>query len=137
MNEEVFRLADELKAKKLAKEEMEAKVKALNGEIDELDAKLCEEMVNQELDKFTRNGSTFYLKSRLFASPVAEHKVEFIQALKDNNCGNLITEQVNANTLSSFIKEFQETHDGLERPEFLGEDLLNIFVKTSIGIRKS
>ncbi len=136
-NQQIFNLADELKAKKLEKDNLDAKVKALNAEIEELDAKLCEEMTNNELDKFTRNGSTFYLKSRLFASPVAEHKPEFLQALKDNDCGNLITEQVNANTLSSFIKEFQETHDGVERPEFLGEDLLKIFTKTSIGIRKS
>ena len=135
-NQEIFNLADELKAKKNEKDELDAKVKALNAEIETLDAKLCEEMTNQELDKFTRNGNTFYLKSRLFASPVAERKPEFLQALKDNDCGNLITEQVNANTLASFIKEYNETHN-CERPDFLGEELLNIYTKTSVGIRKS
>ena len=48
-NKELFDLADELKAKKLEKEELDAKVKALNAEIETLDAKLCEEMTNQEL----------------------------------------------------------------------------------------
>lgn len=85
-NQEIFNLADELKAKRNEKEELDAKVKAQNAEIETLDAKLCEEMTNQELDKFTRNGNTFYLKSRLFASPVAERKPEFLQALKDNDC---------------------------------------------------
>ena len=135
-NQQIFNLADELKAKKLEKDELDAKVKAINVEIEELDAKLCEEMTNNELDKFTRNGSTFYLKSRLFASPVAEHKPEFLQALKDNDCGNLITEQVNANTLASWVKEYNESH-GTERPEFLSEELLNIYTKVSVGIRKS
>ena len=135
-NQQIFNLADELKAKKIEKDNLDAKVKALNAEIEELDAKLCEEMTNNELDKFTRNGSTFYLKSRLFASPVAERKPEFLQALKDNDCGNLITEQVNANTLASWVKEYNESH-GTERPEFLSEELLNIYTKVSVGIRKS
>ena len=136
-NKELFDLADELKAKKLEKEELDAKVKALNAEIETIDEKLTKSMTEAEVDKFSRNGSTFYLKSRLFASLIAERKPEFLQALKDNDCGNLITEQVNANTLSSFIKEYRETHEGSERPEFLPEDLLNIYEKVSVGIRKS
>ncbi len=88
------------------------------------------------MDKFTRNGSTYYLKSRLFASPVAEHKPEFMQALKDNGCSELITETVNANTLASWVKEYNESH-GTERPEFLSEELLNIYTKVNVGIRKS
>lgn len=136
-NKELFDLADELKTKKLEKEELDAKVKALSAEIETIDEKLTKSMTEAEVDKFSRNGSTFYLKSRLFASPIAERKPEFFKALRDNDCGNLITEQVNANTLSSFIKEYRETHEGSERPEFLPEDLLNIYEKVSVGIRKS
>ena len=134
--EEIFKLADELKERNAKKDELNAELKSVTAEIADIDEKLTQAMTDAELDKFTRNGSTFYLKSRLFASPVAEHKPEFLQALKDNDCGNLITEQVNANTLASWVKEYNELH-GTERPEFLSEELLNIYTKVSVGIRKS
>ena len=136
MNEAIFNLADELSALKAEKEELDAKLKALNVEIETVDGKLTEAMTNAEVDKFTRNGNTFYLKSRLFASPIAERKVEFLKALRDNDCGNLITEQVNANTLSSWVKEYNEANN-CERPSFLPEELLNIYTKVNVGIRKS
>ena len=136
MKEEIFKLADELKERNARKDELNAELKSLNVEIAEIDEKLTKEMTDAEVDKFTRNGSTFYLKSRLFASPVAEHKPEFMQALKDNGCSELITETVNANTLASWVKEYNESH-GVERPEFLSEELLNIYTKVGVGIRKS
>ena len=136
MKEEIFKLADELKERNARKDELNAELKSLNAEIAEIDEKLTQEMTDAEVDKFTRNGSTFYLKSRLYASPVTEHKPEFMKALKDNGCSELITETVNANTLASWVKEYNESH-GVERPEFLGEELLNIYTKVGVGIRKS
>lgn len=136
MNEKIFELADELSALKKEKEDLDAKIKALNAEIESVDAKLTEAMTNAEVDKFTRNSNTYYLKSRLFASPIAERKPEFLKALRDNDCGNLITEQVNANTLASWVKEFNEAN-GCERPPFLPEELLNIYTKVNVGIKKS
>ena len=59
-----------------------------------------------------------------------------MQALKDNGCSELITETVNSNTLASWVKEYNESH-GTERPEFLSEELLNIYTKVNVGIRKS
>ena len=67
-------------------------------------------MAEQELDKFTRNGSTFYLNSRLFASPAAGRKEELFAALKKNGYGSLVTETVNANTLASFCEEQVAAH---------------------------
>lgn len=134
--EEIFKLADELKERNAKKDELNAELKSVTAEINEIDEKLTQAMTDAEVDKFTRNGSTYYLKSRLFASPVAEHKPEFMQALKDNGCSELITETVNANTLASWVKEYNESH-GTERPEFLSEELLNIYTKVNVGIRKS
>lgn len=135
-NQEIFDLADELKAKKLEKEELDKKAKDLAAEIDVLDAKLTDCMTTAELDSFKRNGSTYYLKTRLFASPVAEKKPEFIKALKDNGCGELVQETVNSNTLASWLKEYRETHK-VERPEFLDETLMSVYEKVNVGIRKS
>ena len=73
-NAQIFEMADRLKAAKELKKDLDAQVKAVNAEIEQLDHDLSDAMAEQELDKFTRNGSTFYLNSRLFASPAAGRK---------------------------------------------------------------
>ena len=92
-------------------------------------------MTEAELDRFSRNGSTFYLKSRLFASPAAGRKDEMMQALKENGYGSLVTETVNTNTLRFLIKEQREI-TGEEIPGWLG-DTVSTYEKVSVGIRKS
>ena len=71
-NAQIFEMADRLKAAKELKKDLDAQVKAVNAEIEQLDRDLSDAMAEQELDKFTRNGSTFYLNSRLFASPAGK-----------------------------------------------------------------
>ena len=86
---EIFKMADELKAAKDEKKELEAKTKEVNARIEELDRELSDAMADAECDKFTRNGSTFYLNSRLYASPAAGGRDALIHALKDNGYGVL------------------------------------------------
>ena len=81
-NAQIFEMADRLKAAKELKKDLDAQVKAVNAEIEQLDHDLSDAMAEQDLDKFTRNGSTFYLNSRLFASPAAGRKEELFAALK-------------------------------------------------------
>lgn len=134
-NKQIFEMADRLKAMQEQKKDLEAQAKALGAEIDELDLQLSDAMTEAELDRFSRNGSTFYLKSRLFASPAAGRRDTMIVALKENGYGSLVTETVNANTLASFIKEQREI-TGRNVPEWLG-DTVSIHEKVSVGIRKS
>ena len=117
------------------KKDLEAQTKALAAEIAELDEQLSDAMTEAELDRFSRNGSTFYLKSRLFASPASGRKDEMMQALKENGYGSLVVETVNANTLASFIKEQREA-TGEDVPAWLG-DTVSTYEKVSVGIRKS
>ena len=133
-NTQIFELADQLKAAKEQKKELDAQVKDLGAEIERLDLALSDAMAESELDRFSRNGSTFYLNTRLFASPVAGKKEELFQALKDNGFGSIVTETVNANTLSSFVKEQMAENDD-EVPEWLSEKI-STFEKVSVGIRK-
>ena len=132
---QIFQMADRLKALKEQKKDLEAQVKSLTEEISKLDLELTDAMAEAEVDKFSRNGSTFYMTSRLFASPAAGRKDEMIRRLRDNGYGSLVTESVNANTLSSFIREQREA-TGEDVPAWLG-DTVNTFEKVSIGIRKS
>ena len=106
-----------------------------SAEIEQLDHDLSDAMAEQELDKFTRNGSTFYLNSRLFASPAAGRKEELFAALKENGYGSLVTETVNANTLASFCKEQLAAHED-ELPAWLS-DVVSTFEKVTVGVRKA
>lgn len=134
--QEMFKLADELRALKLRKEVLDKESKEISAKIDEADEKLSLAMTEQEVDKFTHQGATFYLKSRLFASPIAGKKEEMIEALKSSGNGALVVEQVNSNTLSSFIKEQRELNNCEDVPEYL-KDIVQTYEKVSVGIRKS
>ena len=114
---------------------LDAQSKQLGAEIEELELSLSDAMATAEVDKFSRNGNTFYLTSRLFASPNAGMKDDMISALRKNGYGELVTETVNANTLASFCKELM-AENGDELPEWLA-GTINTFEKTSVGIRKN
>ena len=141
MDNRIFELADQLKAAKDKKKELDAEIKELGAKIDELGAKideldlaLSDAMAEAECERFSRNGNTFYLNTRLFASPIAGQKEAMFQALKDNGYGEIVTETVNANTLASFVKE-QMAENGDEVPAWIAE-VVNTFEKVSVGIRK-
>lgn len=134
MDNRIFELADQLKLLKEAKKEYEAKVKDLTADIESIDLQLSDAMAEAECERFSRNGSTFYLNSRLFASPASGLKDEMISALKENGYGDIVTETVNSNTLASFVKE-QMAINGDVVPAWLA-DKVNIHEKVSVGIRK-
>lgn len=134
MNNEIFEMADRLKAAKEHKKELDAQVKEVNAEIEQLDLALSDAMAEQEVERFSRNGSTFYLNTRLFASPAAGRKDELMQTLKDNGYGSLVVETVNANTLASFVKE-QKAANGDEIPEWL-VGVVSAYEKVTVGVRK-
>ena len=131
----IFEMADRLKSLKKQKRDLEDSVKALGSEIEELDRQLSDAMTEAELDRFSRNGSTFYLHSRLYASPSTGRKDAMMQALKQNGYGSLVVESVNSNTLSSFVREQMEANEG-NIPSWLG-DTISTYEKISVGIRKS
>lgn len=131
----IFEMADRLKSLKKQKKELEDSIKALSSEIEELDRQLSDAMTEAELDRFSRNGSTFYLYSRLYASPSTGRKDAMMQALKQNGYGSLVVESVNSKTLSSFVREQKEANQG-SIPSWLG-DTVSTYEKISVGIRKS
>ena len=131
----IFEMADRLKSLKKQKKDLEDSVKALSSEIEELDRQLSDAMTEAELDRFSRNGSTFYLYSRLYASPSTGRKDAMMLALKQNGYGSLVVESVNSNTLSSFVREQMEANEG-NIPSWLG-DTISTYEKISVGIRKS
>lgn len=137
LSSEIFDLADQLKVKKEEKKTLEKQVSGVTAEIDKLDRALSDAMAEAECPNFSHSGATFYLNTRLFASPKEGMKEDMIAALKEHGYGDIISETVNANTLASFCKEqIAASGEKEELPSWLG-DVVNTFDKVTVGIRKS
>lgn len=135
MESTLFEMADQLKSLREKKKSLEDEAKSVGAEADALEKRLSDEMTEQELDRFSRNGSTFYLSSRLFASPRDGDKTGMIDALRSHGFGDLVTETVPAGTLASFAREQLALSDSGQLPGWLS-DVVSTFDKVTVGIRK-
>lgn len=134
-SEKMFELAEQLKELRDLKKATEQELKEINKMIDETDYRLSELMAETETQNFTRGGVMFCLISTTRASAVAGRKDELFAALKKAGFGDLVYETVNANSLSSFVKE-QIEENGEVLPDWLS-GLVNVFEKTSVGVKKA
>ena len=134
-SEKMFDLADELKRLRDLKSDLEAQVKEVNEKIDDTDYRLSELMAESETQNFTRAGTMFCLTTKTRASAVAGSKEALYAALRSQGFGDLVYETVNANSLSSFVKERIE-ENGETLPDWL-TGLVNIFDKVTVGVRKA
>jgi predicted nuclease with TOPRIM domain len=134
-SERLFELADRLRELREAKVYAEQALKEVNDQLDEVDYRLSELMAETETQNFTRGGTMFYLISKTRASATADRKDELFAALRGEGYGELVTETVNANSLSAFVKE-QITENGDALPDWL-RGLVNVFEKTTVGVRKA
>lgn len=135
VEETMFELADRLKNLKDRKKQKELELRNINDVIFEVDSALAELMIIKETQNFTRNGTTFCLTTNTKASAAAGMKEELFERLREKGFEDLICETINANSLSSFVKEqISENEDSL--PTWL-DGLVNVFEKTSVGVRKS
>ena len=133
--EKMFELADRLKSLRDQKADTEALLKEINEQIDETDYRLSEIMAETETQNFTRSGTMFCLTTKTRASAVAGSKEGLYSALRQQGFGELVYETVNANSLSSFVKEqIEENGDAL--PDWL-IGLVNVYDKTTVGVRKA
>lgn len=131
----IFELADRLKELKEKKKALEDELKALNAELEATEYELAQMMINEELPSFSRAGTTFYVSTKVYASPLADKKTELFERLKQLGYGDLIYETVNNNTFSAFVKEQMAENDD-QLPEWLN-GLVSVYEKTSIGMRKA
>lgn len=135
MTDEMFMLADKLKELKERKNELAEETKENNEEIEKVEYKLSQLMAESETQSFQRAGTLVYLCTKVYASAEKDKKDELYQALKDEGYGSLITETINANSLSAFIKEQMADNDDV-LPEWL-DGKVNVFDKVTVGLRKT
>lgn len=133
--EMMFELADRLKALRDEKKELEQHLKDVNAKLDEADTALAQLMTDTETQNFTRSGTLFCLTNTVRASATADRKDKLFEALRAEGHGGLIYETVNANSLSAFVKE-QIAENDETLPSWL-EGLVNVFEKTTVGVRKA
>ena len=135
MTDEMFMLADRLKELRDKKTELADETKENNKEIEEVEYKLSQLMAESESQSFQRAGTLEYLCTKVYASAEKDKKDELYQALKDEGYGSLITETINANSLSAFVKEQMSENDDV-LPNWL-EGKVNVFDKVTVGLRKT
>ncbi|MCL2301537.1 MAG: hypothetical protein FWC27_15460 [Firmicutes bacterium] len=135
MDNELFALADRLRELREEKDDAERVVKDITADIDATEQRLAEAMVDSETQNFTRAGRMFCLTIKTRASAVAGQKDDLYDALKQNGFGDLVYETVNANTLSSFVKE-QLAGNEDRLPEWL-DGLVRVFEQTGVSVRKT
>ena len=135
MTDEMFMLADRLKELKERKAELADMVKENKAEIEQAEFQLSQLMASTETQSFQRAGTLFYLTTKTYASADKAYKDELFKALRSEGYGSLITENVNANSLSAFVKEQMADNDDI-LPDWL-EGKINVFDKVTVGIRKS
>ena len=132
---DMFELADRLKELRERKAELADETKANNAEIEQAEYDLSQLMAQTETQSFQRAGMLFYLTTKTYASADKEHKDELFDALRNEGYGSLITETVNANSLSAFVKEQMSENDDV-LPEWL-EGKVNVFDKVTVSLRKT
>ncbi len=128
-------LIDDLQDLRDKKEQLEDELKTINNTLEEVEATLIDAMVTAELESLKRNGRTYSLRVETFASAKPETKDELFEALRNNDAGELVQEQVNAQSLRAFVKELKTNNDG-EIPTWIS-DFINVYEKSKIAIRKS
>lgn len=135
MQNDMLQTAERLKSLRDQKATLEEQIKALNEEIEQTDGQLCSMMIDSETQNFTHSGVQFSLTSKIRASAIAERKQDLFYALRKNGFGSLIQENVNANSLSAFVKEQME-EGGDELPLWL-EDLVSVYQHNTVSMRKA
>ena len=135
MTDEMFMLADKLKELKERKNELAEETKENNEEIEKVEYKLSQLMAESETQSFQRAGTLVYLCTKVYASAEKDKKDELYQALKDEGYGSLITETINANSLSAFVKEQMADNDDV-LPDWL-DGKVNVFDKVTVALRKT
>lgn len=113
---------------------LEDELKLVKDEAKELSDVMVAGMEEAGLENFALNGMTFYIRSTVHASVPAEKRETFIRRLRARKLGNLVKPVIQANTLTSFVKEQIEVNGG-SLPVWM-EDLVSVYIEAELGTRK-
>lgn len=132
---ELTRAAMNYKLLREKKDAAEAALKAINEDVEDAMLKLSDLMVSNDMPSFRHGGAQFSLSTTTRASAIAGDKETLYVALRENGFGDLVYETVNANRLSSFVREQTDLNDD-NLPAWL-EGKVNVYDKTIVKLTKS
>ena len=90
----------------------EAEAKAYKDEADQLERELVEAFADAGVQNVNVDGKTVYLHRSVYAQRKPGVTTDDVkQALRDAGVGELVTETVNSNTLSAYVRELTEDDD--------------------------
>jgi methionine synthase II (cobalamin-independent) len=132
---DLYEMLDQFRALKERKKELETTLEEVNGKIEIANDELVKKFVESETEKVTKGGFTYSMGKRIFASPADGCKEKLYRWLKRHGYRDLVKETVNAQTLTSQVKEWKEADPTLSEIG-AAKNYLKIFEKVTIGIRK-
>ncbi|MCD8098062.1 MAG: hypothetical protein LUE31_08515 [Lachnospiraceae bacterium] len=131
----MYELAERYKALRDEKKKAEDYLKQVTSEKDKAEKQLFELMLQTETENFTRKGTRFSMSVKTRASTKASCKDDLFAALRAHGYGDLVVETVNANSLTSLVKELKEANDQ-EVPEWIA-NVVNLYDQSSVSVTKS
>ena len=134
-NVEMFDLADTLRELQEKKALLQEELKDVNGQIKDTTGLLSEQMINHEIQNFSRNGRLFYLTTQQYISVVASMREQLHETLREKGFGDLVKEAVHPQTLRAFVREQIEENDD-EVPEWL-DGLVSVYEEDQVRTRKA
>lgn len=112
----LFELLDRYNDLLARKEELAALTTENNKEIEVARAELANAMIDEEVEKITRNGYSFSVGEKVHYTKKGGVDEALYEALRDDGLGDIIRETVNPRTLQATMKELAERNEG-ELPE--------------------
>jgi hypothetical protein len=126
--------ADRLLQIKQDIEDVELESKRLNNLYQNAEKQLFDMMTGQQVEQFKRGGFSFTPTVKTRASIRSEHKEQALEWLKQSEFSDIVKETVNAQTLTSMVKEWQESGVTDEIEPFF--EMLNLYDQQSISIKR-
>jgi hypothetical protein len=134
MNIEIFRQYLSLKDKKA---DLDAETKEVTDRLAFFENLILEEFVDNGIDSLRVDGRLVFPKRQLYASlPALTREVK--AGLMAEGAADLITETVNGQRLSGFVREYMKEKgiDDITALPVWMKDGFNIYEKVSLGVRK-
>lgn len=121
------------------KEELADATKENNQVKEALEQEICQMMIDEEKPSTVVDGYSYSLQqkteySKLGEDKLAEKGLDFLDVLREQGLGNIITEKVDPRTLNSTCKSIVEENG--ELPEELAE-VVSVYEKLAISRRKA
>ncbi len=129
----MFELSDKLMALKQAKADLAEQEKELKAKLSAVEMELADLMLENELQRFNRNGVTFSYKVTPQAGAKAGMQPEVAQWLKENGYAAIVKEAVNHMTFRATVREMIEA-GGV--PDGLAE-MISVYEQVSVGTLKT